>query len=62
MSEVTETLVLRLTDAQVAAIMWRIERRKKRVRECAFIDLGDISSADGSDFMRACGEAEQVID
>jgi hypothetical protein len=43
MSEVTETLVLRLTDAQVAIIMRRIERRKKRVGGCAQIDLGDVS-------------------
>jgi hypothetical protein len=61
MSEVTETLALRLTDAQVAAIMRRIERRKKHVGECALIDLGDISSAVHSNPSQACKEAEQKL-
>lgn len=56
-SVVREEVVLKLSDAQMAAIIARIERRKRKIVECAQIDLGDVSSADGSDLMQACIEA-----
>lgn len=56
-SQVKEVVELRLTPAQMAAIIARIERRKRRIVECGQIDLGNISSADGSDLMQACMEA-----
>jgi hypothetical protein len=46
-TKATEVLALRLTDAQVAAIRLRHERRKKpKVGGCGFVDLKDVSSAE----------------
>jgi hypothetical protein len=53
-TKVTEVFELRLSDAQIAAIDQRnYRRRKKHMGGCAFIDLGDVSSADGSDLSEA---------
>jgi hypothetical protein len=41
---VRSELVLRLTEVQVVAILRRIERRKRKVAECAQIDLGEIDT------------------
>jgi hypothetical protein len=41
---VKEVLELRLTPAQVAASLARIQRRTRKIVECGQIDLGDISS------------------
>lgn len=48
-AKATETLELRFTPEQVAAIRLRIERRKKNVGGTGELDLGDISSEGGSD-------------
>jgi hypothetical protein len=54
---VQSELVLRLTDAQIAAIRLRHERRKKQnVGVCGFVDLGDVSAC-GGDLAQACEEA-----
>jgi hypothetical protein len=50
---VRSELALRLTDEQIAAIRLRHQRRTKKIVECAQIDLGDISPADGSDSSNA---------
>ena len=44
-SPVEEVLELRLTNAQMAAIIARIEARKRKIVGCGEIDLGEISSA-----------------
>src|SRR5580658_7862262 len=38
-----ETLELRLTDAQIAAIRQRIARRKRQIKECDGLELGEIN-------------------
>jgi hypothetical protein len=43
---VREEVVLKLTDAQMAAIIARIERRKRKIVECGEIDLGKIPTAE----------------
>jgi len=56
-SKVTETLELRLTDAQMATIIARIERRKRKIVECGEIDLGELNgdkdTAGSAPFFRA---------
>ncbi|HXA76984.1 MAG TPA: hypothetical protein VNV41_07600 [Candidatus Acidoferrales bacterium] len=46
-----ETLELRLTDEQMAAIIQRVQRRKRKIVECGEIDLGELNgdndAADG---------------
>jgi len=52
-----ETLELRLTDEQMAAIIRRIRRRKWKIVECGEIDLaeinGDNDAAGSAPFFRA---------
>jgi hypothetical protein len=38
-----ENLELRLTDAQIAAIRQRIARRKRQIKECDGLELGEIN-------------------
>jgi len=46
----TEELALRLTDSEIAAIRLRHQRReKKNIAGTCELDLGDISTAEGSD-------------
>lgn len=60
MSPIIEILELRLTDADIAAIRLRHQRRKKqKVGGCGFLDLEDISSVGDGDLAQACKEAEQ---
>lgn len=60
-SPVDEVLELRLTPAQVAALPLRHQRRTRKIVECGQIDLGDISSEDGSDLSQACTEAGNLV-
>ncbi len=56
-NKIVETLELRLTDAQIAAIRLRHQRRKRNVGGRGELDLGDISSGNGSDSSNACSVA-----
>jgi hypothetical protein len=51
-------LVLRLTDAQIAAIRLRNQRRKKNVGGTGELDLGDISSV--NDYLTLAGTDSAV--
>ena len=53
------TLELRLTDAQIAAIRRKHQRRAKHVKECAHVDLGNISDPTDSELMQACMDRER---
>jgi hypothetical protein len=59
-SEGIGTLALRLTDAQIAAIRLRNERRKKSVGGTGEIDLGDISSEGSIDPSNASDAAAKT--
>ncbi len=63
MNRAIEILELKLSDADIAAIHLRHQRRreKQNVGGCGFVDIGDISSADSSDLSQACKEAEQKL-
>ena len=60
MSPVKEVLELRLKPQQVATIMARIQRRTRKIVECAQIDLGDVSSV-SSDLAQATAEADACV-
>jgi hypothetical protein len=45
-SQPYETLELRLTDEQIAAIRKRVARRKRKVTECGPIELAEINGTE----------------
>ncbi len=51
MSQPHETLELRLTDEQIAAIRKRIARRTRQITERGPVELGEI---DGADDLKSC--------
>jgi hypothetical protein len=55
-----ETLELRLTDEQIAAIRQRIARRKWQITECGQIELGEINGTE--DLQSVCGAIEVTND
>jgi hypothetical protein len=52
-----ETLELRLSDEQIAAIRQRIARRKRQIAECGQIDLGEINER--GDFKSVAAKVDQ---
>jgi hypothetical protein len=56
-SQAIETPELRLTGEQMAAIIARIQRRKRKIVECGEIDLGDIDGTE--DLKSAVTEFEE---
>jgi hypothetical protein len=56
-SQTIEALELRLTDEQMAAIRQRIARRKRQIKECGQIELGEINGLE--DLQSAMAEIEQ---
>ena len=46
MQKAIETLELRLTDEQIAAIRQRIARRKRKSVECDHVELGEINGTE----------------
>jgi hypothetical protein len=45
-SQPYETLELRLTDEQIAAIRQRIARRKRQIADCSEVNLGEINGTE----------------
>jgi hypothetical protein len=59
-SQPSETLELRLTDEQIAAIRLHIARRKRLIKECGQIDLGEMNGTE--DLQSVCGAIEVTND
>jgi hypothetical protein len=55
--QAVETLELKLTDEQIAAIRQRIARRKRQIKECGKIDLGEINER--GDFKSVAAKVDQ---
>lgn len=58
MSQPYETLELRLTDEQIAAIRRRIAQRKRQITECNQIELGEINGT--QNLQSAAAEIDQA--
>jgi len=54
---VRSELALRLTDRQIETIQRRHRRREQHVKECGYLNLGNISEPTDSELSQACTQA-----